>query len=861
MWALALLLPASAVADCSLSASTCYVDDVKRILNAWHYQGGLSREYCAQICSDKGFAIAGVENGDECYCGNALRADANVTSAGDCHVTCEYGPAGEKCGGIWRLDVYNFTCAGKPVPQPRGPDYINNPCLDKTSAYASQPWCDPTLSIDERVTDMVKRLTLKEKIAALNTQTTPLPSLGLNGYNWWSEATHGISHVRNDAKTPYETNFAFPITTGMSFNRTLWTVTGRQIGREARAFMNVGNAWSTYWAPVVNLAREPRWGRNIETPGEDPYLSGEYATAFVTGFQKAPEDPGHLMASACCKHYVANSMEHSTVAGETWTRHTIDATITQQDLVDSYMLPFQACVEKGQVSSLMCSYNAVNGKPSCANDWLLKTVARDAWGFDGYITSDCGAVSDVYHNHHFTATPEETVQAVLAAGTDVDCTNFVAQYGQSAFDKKLISEDDIDARLRMLFRVRMRLAHFDPPGPLQQIPPSDVCSAAAIALAEDGVTQGASLYKNDGKALPLEKARLKTLAVLGPNANLGHQISTYYGGNNCAGTYNSLKTSLEAALPAGTVVYEPGVPSVLSNDTSGVAAAAKAARAADETLLVLGTDLTWSHEEHDAVGAAEAISLSPGQMALLAAVAGNASKPIIVITLTATPLDLTPVLSNPKVGAVLHLGQPSVQTNGALPILFGERSPAGRAIQTVYPAEYGDMISIFDFNMRPGAPTSAAARPRPHHTAPHGIRVTSSLTAGRSHALPRASAASAHLPCLVVPHGGARRPVGVAAPRLQGPAGRVPARHQPRPHISLLHGFARHPVWVRSLVHHLHVHARPRAVEPLARAARAAAARHHGAHGRLALSSDERCRRERRLVRRQRDQHGRHGCG
>jgi len=345
---------------------------------------------------------------------------------------------------------------------------------------------------------------------------------------------------------------------------------------------------------------------------------------------------------------------------------------------------------------------------------LLKTVARESWGFDGYITSDCGAVSDVFNNHHYTVTPEETVAAVLAAGTDVDCTNWLLGYAQSALDKKLISEDDIDARLKMLFRVRMRLAHFDPPGPLQSIAPSEVCTAHTIAIAEDGVTQGANLVKNDQKALPLRKETLKKLAVLGPNANLGKAISSYYGGNNCAGKYNSILTSLQAALPEGTVVYEAGVPSVLSNDTSGVAAAAQAAKSADETILVLGTDLTWSHEEYDAVGAAKAISLSPGQLALLTAVAGNASKPIIVLTLTATPLDLTPALINPMVGAILHLGQPSVQTNGALPILFGEVSPAGRAIQTVYPAEYGDMISIFDFNMRPGP----SAWPRPDCAGP-----------------------------------------------------------------------------------------------------------------------------------------------
>ena len=157
----------------------------------------------------------------------------------------------------------------------------------------------------------------------------------------WSEATHGISHVQNSEATPFESNFAFPITTAMAFNRSLWSATGAQIGREARAFMNNGDAWSTYWAPVINLAREPRWGRNIETPGEDPYLTGEYATAFVRGFERSPDDPTHLQASACCKHYAANSMEQSTVAGVTFSRHDFDANVTAQDLVDSCVIMCQ----------------------------------------------------------------------------------------------------------------------------------------------------------------------------------------------------------------------------------------------------------------------------------------------------------------------------------------------------------------------------------------------------------------------------------------------------------------------------------------------------------------------------------------
>jgi beta-D-xylosidase 4 len=232
---------------------------------------------------------------------------------------------------------------GHPVPNPSGP-YLRNPCLGDTK-YSKLPFCDPRLSLDTRAADIVSRLSQVEQITALGSQDAGLPSVGLPPYDWWSEATHGISHVRDGPRstTPFESNFALPITTACSFNRTLWQLTGRAIGREARAFMNAGNAYSTFWAPVVNLLRDPvgampgqryanlfpflpslpsphpascvavqRWGRNLETPGEDPMLSGEYATHFVRGMQEDPSDPTHLMASACCKHLVGNSVERST---------------------------------------------------------------------------------------------------------------------------------------------------------------------------------------------------------------------------------------------------------------------------------------------------------------------------------------------------------------------------------------------------------------------------------------------------------------------------------------------------------------------------------------------------------------------
>eukprot|EP00937_MAST-01D_sp_MAST-1D-sp2_P000103 g103.t1 len=578
---------------------------------------------------------------------------------------------------------------------------LNNPCIDSSANFSLMPWCNHLLPIDVRVADMVSRMTIAEKIAQLDTEAPAIASLGLAPYNWWSEATHGLSHVNNSRPTPASTNFAFPITTAAAFNRSLWRATGAAISREARAFMNAGHAYSTYWAPVVNLAREPRWGRNIECAGEDPYVAGEYATEFVTGFERLPEEPRYLAASACCKHYVANSMEDTRTAGIHHTRYSADPNITQRDLVDSYMAPFQACVEKGRVSSLMCSYNAVNGIPACANSWLLDTVARGAWGFDGYITSDCDAVANVVSPHRYVKTGEEAVAVTLGAGMDVDCSYFVGQHGMAALQQGLINESLVDERLKNLFRVRMRLQHFDPPGPLQDIPTDAICTAEAQAIARDGAAQGCVLVKNDARTLPLsaKAGDISSIAILGPNANLARKLAGYYGPSAvCGDRMPTMVDAIASFLPGAAVANMTGVPSVLSDDTRNVSAAAALARAADVTVLVLGTDTGVAMENRDAVD----LTFSGGQLALLRAVCAASPRPVVVVTLTAVPLDLSPLLAHPRVGAVLHAGQPSINTPGVADVLFGVRSPAGRAVQTVYPAAYQDQVSPFDFNMRPG---------------------------------------------------------------------------------------------------------------------------------------------------------------
>jgi beta-D-xylosidase 4 len=279
---------------------------------------------------------------------------------------------------------------------------LANPCL--SAPFAALPFCNASLPIDQRAKDAVGRLSLEEKIDALGTKQGPTPSLGLNKYDWWSEATSGVANGAHGADG-FHTHFAYPVTTGMSFNRTLWRVTGEAIGREARALMNAGEAYSTLWTPVVNLARDPRWGRNVEVPGEDPFLTGEYAVEFIRGLQH--EEGGFLQASACCKHFVANELEKTTqLDGEEWDRRHDNAQVTERDLLDSYLLPFEACVKAG-VSGLMCSYNSLNGIPACANKGLIDTAR--SWGFDGYITSDCDADRNVYNTHKYTKTRAEAV--------------------------------------------------------------------------------------------------------------------------------------------------------------------------------------------------------------------------------------------------------------------------------------------------------------------------------------------------------------------------------------------------------------------------------------------------------------------
>jgi len=252
----------------------------------------------------------------------------------------------------------------------------------------------------------------------------------------------------------------------------------------------------------------------------------------------------------------------------------------------------------------------------------------------------------------------------------------------------------------------MRLSHFDPEGPLQHIPMSEVCSDYSIDLSHDGLVQSATLLKNDASTLPLDTKDTSSIVVIGPNAELGQATASYYGPeNHCLGNYTLVDAIKDYVKDTTTVA---GVDKVLSEDVTGIPDAVKAAQNADQVVLAVGTDLTWAREGHDATS----IAFTDAQTQLIEQVSAAAKKPVVLVIFTASPLDISDVMDNKNIGAVLHVGQPSVTIKGAGDLLFGKKSPAGRMVQTVYKKEYQDMISIFDFNMRPGPSTF----PRPDCT-------------------------------------------------------------------------------------------------------------------------------------------------
>ncbi len=380
-------------------------------------------------------------------------------------------------------------------------------------AHTAQfPFQNSALPIAQRVDDLVGRLTLDEKISQMPMTAAAIPRLAIPEYTWWNEALHGV------ARSGYATVFPQAIGLAATWDTNLIHGVGETISTEARAkYYNAiahGNHriyfGLTMWSPNINIFRDPRWGRGQETYGEDPYLTSRIGLAFVTGMQG--DDPARPRVISTPKHFAVHSGPEST-------RHTADVNVSARDLESTYLPAFRATLVEGKADSTMCAYNAVDGAPACASQMLLKTTLRNNWGFHGFVTSDCGAITDIWKGHKYAPDEEHAAALALRAGTDTSCGDEFKLL-RKAVDDKLVTESEIDNAVKLLFTARFELGMFDPrqDSPYGHITMSDNDSAAHRALSLQAARESMVLLKNSNHTLPLSD-HLRTIAVIGPNAD------------------------------------------------------------------------------------------------------------------------------------------------------------------------------------------------------------------------------------------------------------------------------------------------------------------------------------------------------
>ena len=348
---------------------------------------------------------------------------------------------------------------------------------------------DASLPIEQRVADLVSRMTIEEKIAQMQDVAPAIPRLQVPAYNWWNEGLHGV------ARSGYATVFPQAIGLAATWDTNLIHSIADTISTEARGkyndaivHHNTGRYYGlTFWSPNINIFRDPRWGRGQETYGEDPFLTARLGVAFVTGLQG--DDPHYLKTVSTPKHYAVHS-------GPETLRHRFDVPVSYHDLYDTYTPAFRATVMEGHADSIMCAYNSVDGEPACANHLLYNLLRRD-WGFKGYVVSDCWAVKDLYQGHDFTMTLDQAAALSLKAGTDLTCG---PQYKvlDRALEDRLVAPSDIDRAVRRLFEARFRLGMFDPPAnvPWSKLTLADVDTAANRKLALQAARESIVLLKN-----------------------------------------------------------------------------------------------------------------------------------------------------------------------------------------------------------------------------------------------------------------------------------------------------------------------------------------------------------------------------
>ena len=421
--------------------------------------------------------------------------------------------------------------------------------LAQSTPTETPPYLNPALPIDQRVDDLVSRMTLEEKASQVVRGSVAIPRLHIPAYEWWTEGLHGV------ARAGTATVFPEPIGLGATFDTSLIKQMATVVGIEVRAKHeheirqgNFTHVALDVWSPTINIVRDPRWGRGQETYGEDPFLTSKFAVAYVTGIQG--DDPHYQRVTATPKHYAVHSGPESQ-------RHTLDVHVSKQDEEDTYLPAFRAAIVEGKSGAILCAYSSINGEPACVNRFLLQDQLRDKWKFQGYLVTDCDSVKEL-QAYHFTQTMAEAAALAMKSGTDLDCNvpGSDASPFVDAVKQGLLPESDLDTSVKRLFRARFQLGMFDPPEMVKyaQIPFSENDSEAHRQLSLKIARETMVLLKNDG-TLPV-KPSVRKIAVVGP---LADQTDVLLG--NYAGTPSRAVTALTGIrrqFPNAQISFSPG---------------------------------------------------------------------------------------------------------------------------------------------------------------------------------------------------------------------------------------------------------------------------------------------------------------
>lgn len=547
----------------------------------------------------------------------------------------------------------------------------------------------------KKATELVEKMTIEEMASQLRFDAPGIERLGIPEYNWWNEGLHGV------ARSGTATVFPQAIGLGATFDTELLEQIGEAISTEARAKYNESIREDdrdiykglTIWSPNVNLFRDPRWGRGHETYGEDPYLISRLGVSFIKGLQG---DGEYLRTAACAKHFAVHS-------GPEDMRHYFDAKVDLKELWQTYLPAFEACVKEGQVEAVMGAYNRTNGEPCCAHSYLMDEILRGQWDFQGHYVSDCWAVKDFHENHKVTSRPEESVKLALEKGCDINC-GCTYQKIMSAFEEGILPLEHIKRSAIRLFTTRFLLGMFDQTE-YDNIPYEKIECKEHLDLASRAAKESVVLLKNDG-ILPLKKDQIKTIGVIGPNADSRKALIGNYHGTSSRyitvleGIQDYVKDDVRVLYSTGCHLFldrEEG----LAKANDRLSETVTVASHSDLVILCLGLDETLEGEEGDTgnsygSGDKKDLKLPESQCKLLETIAST-GVPFIVCMLSGSAMDMN--YASEHASAILQLWYPGARGGKDIAdILFGEVSPSGKLPITLY-RDLEGMPAFTDYSM------------------------------------------------------------------------------------------------------------------------------------------------------------------